>query len=637
MPIVYCKSCGKKNRAPDSAIGKMGKCSQCGTAAIIPAHDDTPPATAPTADLRHGVTTANARKGAMSENTLAVWIIAGILLVGSLGWYVFAGRRAAQKPDEHVAIASEAPRIEAMPPAVKETLPPAIPTDLKKQVPTAKPAKAAWENDPIVEAAPQTSVKSPAKEQTVAEIIRAETAKYKQRPESPLLTPEQIFEKCKDSVFVLHTFDANGKAIAQGSGFVIKSLEGNLMIVTNAHVIRDAFSVDLRDVHGEFSMVNFTLHVTKSMFSQDADIAFLPVPKGFQSKEPIRLGLDVKIGSAVFAIGAPQGLEFSFTRGIVSQVRKLKTDDEFEMIQTDASVSPGSSGGPLLNEYGEAVGMITLGSRAALDANNLNFAVPAIPIMIRQIWVQDDKPISLAEEVAEGHCHAGYVNLFNGEWDEATKCYDKAIATVPGYMPAYVGRASCHSQRTAYGNPADENNRRFYRLAIADYSVVIASGSDEQKTTALGDRAVLFELVGDLDAGLRDCNEYFRQMGKPNAKAFEKLIESIGAPGVYYTRAKIKDRMGDTPGAKADYDNAVRLIGSKFDAKIRFDRALFKMKHSDIDGALADFDDIIEKSPKNGHCYWSRGEAKKAKGDLRGSEADLQKARELGYKDVKGR
>ncbi len=87
----------------------------------------------------------------------------------------------------------------------------------------------------------------------------------------------------------------------------------------------------------------------------------------------IRLGNSgqVRVGAPVLLLGAPRGLEESATTGIVSAVR---TDSSgTRLIQTSAPASPGSSGGPLLNDSGEVIGVLSFG---VTQSQNLNFAVP---------------------------------------------------------------------------------------------------------------------------------------------------------------------------------------------------------------------------------------------------------------------
>ena len=81
----------------------------------------------------------------------------------------------------------------------------------------------------------------------------------------------------------------------------------------------------------------------------------------------------LSVGDEVYAVGAPAGLELSLSRGIVSQLRGVFGKRSAPLVQTDAAISPGSSGGGLFNEAGELVGITTFKHQG----ENLNFAMPA--------------------------------------------------------------------------------------------------------------------------------------------------------------------------------------------------------------------------------------------------------------------
>lgn len=84
-----------------------------------------------------------------------------------------------------------------------------------------------------------------------------------------------------------------------------------------------------------------------------------------------------KIGSDVYIIGHPLGLGWTVTRGIVSGIRK---DGDRTMIQTDAPISPGNSGGPMLDAQGHLVGIVTA-KFVETGAENLAFARPALALL----------------------------------------------------------------------------------------------------------------------------------------------------------------------------------------------------------------------------------------------------------------
>ena len=78
-----------------------------------------------------------------------------------------------------------------------------------------------------------------------------------------------------------------------------------------------------------------------------------------------------QVGETVYAVGNPRGLEGTFSDGIISSIRLLDGD---KLIQITAPISRGSSGGPVLNQKGEAIGVSVL---SVIDGQNLNFAIPS--------------------------------------------------------------------------------------------------------------------------------------------------------------------------------------------------------------------------------------------------------------------
>ncbi|MDP1537850.1 MAG: tetratricopeptide repeat-containing serine protease family protein, partial [Burkholderiales bacterium] len=181
------------------------------------------------------------------------------------------------------------------------------------------------------------------------------------------LTPSQVFEQVKDSVVVIKTLDKQGKTLGQGSGVVLPSGK----IATNCHVLKDGVSFEAG--RGK-SFVPATLYAG----DEDKDLCLLQADKLGGTPAQIGKAATLKIGEAVYAVGAPKGLELSLSDGIVSQLRGGSPP----LIQTTAAISPGSSGGGLFDSAGRLVGLTTL---YIDDGQSLNFAMPVE-------WLADLKP-----------------------------------------------------------------------------------------------------------------------------------------------------------------------------------------------------------------------------------------------------
>ena len=154
---------------------------------------------------------------------------------------------------------------------------------------------------------------------------------------------------------------------SQGSGVVIRS---SGLIVTNYHVVGTADTVEVITASGQ----SITAHVIAK--DQDEDLAILrPLSTAGTGVDLIDdSGSAPKSGTTVFAIGSPFGLQNTVTAGVVSAYRQ---DDGRPIIQFDAPVNPGNSGGGLFDIEGKLVGIPTA-IRSPVDGNvGIAFAVPA--------------------------------------------------------------------------------------------------------------------------------------------------------------------------------------------------------------------------------------------------------------------
>lgn len=190
------------------------------------------------------------------------------------------------------------------------------------------------------------------------------------------LTAEQIYEKCGQSTVEIHAYSENEETI--GSGFYVDTN----MIVTNYHVIEGSDKITVTTYDKETVNVD-----TIVGFDKDLDLAILAISK---QGLPLTISHDkVAVGQDVYAIGSPFGLTGTMSRGMVTAVSR-DLGDNVDYIQTDASISEGNSGGPLINKYGEVIGVNTL---YIIDGQNLNFAVN-----IKELQkISTNKPVTLKE------------------------------------------------------------------------------------------------------------------------------------------------------------------------------------------------------------------------------------------------
>lgn len=189
---------------------------------------------------------------------------------------------------------------------------------------------------------------------------------------APVLALEanEIFKRADPSVVVIVAEGTKRADDALGSGVIVKALD----VVTSCHVVQNAVRITVKQGSVQRS--------AKLRYQDVArDLCQIRLDDALPSGRPVAgyaASKDLEVGQQVFAIGSPRGLEHTISRGIVSALREMK-EETGNLIQTDAAISPGSSGGGLFDAEGRLIGIITFQFK---EAQNLNFAVPAD-------WVQD--------------------------------------------------------------------------------------------------------------------------------------------------------------------------------------------------------------------------------------------------------
>jgi S1-C subfamily serine protease len=200
------------------------------------------------------------------------------------------------------------------------------------------------------------------------------------------------------SVVQIEDFNKSGEETASGSGFVYNAAKG--YILTNAHVVAD------KDVASVMVMLNENHGMLAKIvgFDKASDIAVLQLSNPAAAALP-QATLDrtntLRVANDVIAIGSPEDLANSVTKGIVSAFHRPMNQwpcDDY--IQIDAAVNPGNSGGPLFNERGEVVGINSM----ILSSNN-SFAGIAFSIPINQAVMVAD------ELIAHGQIHWGAMGV----------------------------------------------------------------------------------------------------------------------------------------------------------------------------------------------------------------------------------
>ena len=368
---------------------------------------------------------------------------------------------------------------------------------------------------------------------------------------------------------------------------------GENLIATNFHVIEGA-------AKGTAKLVGkYTTYVIEGITATDEtnDLALLKV--NIYGINPLRLGDsdEVKIGTTVYVAGNPLGLEGTFSDGMISNRRDRYTQ---ERLQMTAPISPGSSGGPVLNRNGKVIG-VSVSVHSSLDAQNLNFAIPSnyLKKLINRSGLA--KPLSQNNYYisAETYFIWGYAKHESGNYNGAIADYTHAIGLKPDSAGFYALRGLARQQLEQYPK------------AIADYDKAIRLKPSYAE--AYSNRGLAKYHLGQHFAAITDYDEAIRL--KPDyAEA-------------YSNRGLVKIGQGQPLAAIADCDKAIQLKPDYAEAYLI--RGLAKTEQGQPLAAIADCDKAIQLKPDYVEAYNARAFAKINLGQHTPAIADCDKAIQL--------
>jgi len=240
----------------------------------------------------------------------------------------------------------------------------------------------------------------------------------------------ELVKRIKPSSVAIETFDSKGNTLSRGSGFFIAPDR----IITNRHVIERSSRVEIHLLDGKKFVVKGVIAI-----DGEGDLAMLQVdvPKALAIPLPIVRAVPQE-GESIVVVGNPFGLEGSVSNGIVSAVREISGYGK--IIQITAPISPGSSGSPVVNMYGQVIGIASL---QAAEGQSLNFAIPAERIL--QLKVNDLQTVSSLtadtqknkRSSAERFYSQGVAQLSRDDYARAVQSFERATELDPNYAEAW--------------------------------------------------------------------------------------------------------------------------------------------------------------------------------------------------------
>lgn len=235
------------------------------------------------------------------------------------------------------------------------------------------------------------------------------------------MTPTEIYQKCVPSIVSLW---AEGDETSSTGTGIVMSADGYLL--TNAHVVANS-----RTVYAAF--YDDTILEAKLVGADaDADVAVLKVEAS--NLTPAEFGDPDQLlcGDMVVAIGDPLGYRTSITQGIVSALNRIVNVDgvDMEVIQTSAPINFGNSGGALINDHGQVVGITTM--KIVSEDNTiegLGFAIPMTNVKETADWLIAGQPaLGFTVEFREDTLYVSYVELNSNAYTAGLRAGDQIIA-----------------------------------------------------------------------------------------------------------------------------------------------------------------------------------------------------------------
>jgi tetratricopeptide (TPR) repeat protein len=263
---------------------------------------------------------------------------------------------------------------------------------------------------------------------------------------APVATPEKgpwdlhkMVVPVQQSVVTVAAMDAKGDILRIGSGFFIDRI-GTL--VTNDHVLDNAFAAMVKTVDGEIHAINAVIASNPLVDLIKVRVQIAPeqsIPVMLSDDEPV-------IANRVVVIGSPMGLAHTISEGIIAAVRYHPTLGK--VYQLTAPISPGSSGGPVLDLKGQVIGVVSF---QTAQGQNINFAVAAKAL--QSLTIEAREP-SIAEwtlgkgarnpRLAAALCHQGARLSIKGEYKAALDYFRQATVANPENPHAWNGLGSCY-------------------------------------------------------------------------------------------------------------------------------------------------------------------------------------------------
>ncbi len=480
------------------------------------------------------------------------------------------------------------------------------------------------------------------------------------------LSSEQIYQRVGGAVVTINAYDKNENLTAQASGVI---LNDKGWVVTNYHVLYGNNKIKIllgKDAVSYSDIIGI---------DPGKDLMILKIKGKKFPQVVIGNAKSLSAGSKVFVIGSALSKDSLVTEGVIT---KLKNYDGLRssFIQMTAGISVNNSGGAVVNEKGELIGISTFALSkgksiyqlipvedifsVSLDSYSKNNRFKDFELFMSGMHSCENEKFYESIEYysnyiqkypkdAAAFYNLGFCKNSVMNYSDAVQEFDKAIAISPNYADAFYGRGLARQ------------NLKDYNGAISDYTKAVEINADDVPSLINRARA-LFELkkyseaIQDLDKVLTLSPEnadayYYRGLTKDSlqnskdavadyklAAKYDPLYKSkIPKTGReksndFITSGNARFEQKDYLGALQNYQKAIDSDPYYCDAYMYHGNCKIMLK--DYPNALKDYNKATELQPFDGRLFRVRGQIKHAMGDINGATVDWMKASQLGDKEA---
>lgn len=399
---------------------------------------------------------------------------------------------------------------------------------------------------------------------------------------APAQIAPEFTQRALDVTAYLEMQDKNGNPLGTGNGFFVTS---NL-IVTNPQVIEGAASGTVK------LLSRPTKYTIEGITAVDEENHLVLLKVNAIDIKPLSFGGTVNSREIVYITGNRKGVEGTLSDNMVSDVSEGKTRKWFQLINR---IFPDSSGGPVLNDKGEAVGVYFFSIEGKQRAN---FAIPSS--YLKKLIARSGQVTPLAQRKqsvsAVTYFRWGYIRSEMRDLKGAIADFSQAIRLKPDYVSAYNNRGIARDMLKQHA------------AAISDYDAVIRLKPDY--VIAYNNRGIAKANLGRHEDAIKD---------------YDKVIEiNKNFLAAYGNRGRAKEAIGEYAAAMSDYNTVIRFRPD--DAIAYYNRGNLQSKLKKYEAAISDYDKSILLQPNYINAYYSRGITKIELGRTLEAKHDLQTA-----------